>query len=400
MQQKGLLHKIFKKKSFNVHSYTLNNLFQSSEILIRTNKLNLSTLGRNFSKENKQRSNIKKIDRLLGNDSLQNESIFFYQALTEFLIYKKSTPWIHIDWSCISSVTNLYLLRASLSMSGRSIVIYEECHPKKNENNQVTHTNFLNNLKSILPSSAKPIIVTDAGFRASWFSNVVTLGWDFVGRIRNKNSVFLDSSKNWQLSGSLYKKATSIPTFLGGGTLTKRKKIFVNFILHKGKSKNRGRKNKREDLRPGNMCERYSKSHKEPWLLATTLESSDDLALKTVNIYRQRMRIEENFRDTKSTRFGFGLNECRTRSTERMKILLLIGAIATFLCWIAGVSADADGIASDFQVQSAKFKRSISIVYLGKEVLKRRMKITKKQFSYAIKLLLDISINSQMERSL
>jgi hypothetical protein len=38
-------------------------------------------------------------------------------------------------------------------VSGRSIVIYEECHSKEKENNHATHKKFLNNLKSILPSS-------------------------------------------------------------------------------------------------------------------------------------------------------------------------------------------------------------------------------------------------------
>jgi hypothetical protein len=54
-------------------------------------------------------------------------------------------------------------------MPGRSIVIYEECHPKKNENNHSIHKAFLQHLKSILPPLVKPVVVTDAGFRALWF---------------------------------------------------------------------------------------------------------------------------------------------------------------------------------------------------------------------------------------
>ncbi|KTD76104.1 transposase, partial [Legionella waltersii] len=72
----------------------------------------------------------------------------------------------------INPTTNLYLLRASISVKGRSIVLYEECHPKKKENNHVVHKQFLKNLKAILPSCATPIIVTDGGFRAPWFMAV------------------------------------------------------------------------------------------------------------------------------------------------------------------------------------------------------------------------------------
>jgi hypothetical protein len=396
MQPIGLLHKFFENKAVNVHRFTLNNLLQCSITLTRVNKLNLTSLGRNFSKKNKTRSNVKKVDRLLGNTSLQKESTSFYKVFNKFLITEGSIPWIHIDWSCICSTTKLYLLRASLSLSGRSIVIYEECHPKKNENNHAIHKEFLNNLKSLLPVSAKPIIVTDAGFRALWFSYILKLGWDFVGRIRNKNSVLLESSSKWQLSRDFYKKSTGMPTCIGHGILTKSTRVPVNFVLYKGGSKNRHRINKKKDLKPGGMAERYSNAQKEPWLLATSLQESKELAIKSVNIYRQRMRIEENFRDTKCTRFGFGLKESRSRSTERMKILLLIAVIATFICWIAGIHGKNVGVASDFQVQSAKFK-SLSTVYLGKEILKRSFKITKKELFHILNLLFDLVINTQIE---
>jgi len=41
-------------------------------------------------------------------------------------------------------------------------------------------------LKMMLPKSCKPIIVTDAGFRIPWFQLVESLGWDFIGRVRNR----------------------------------------------------------------------------------------------------------------------------------------------------------------------------------------------------------------------
>ena len=110
------------------------------------------------------------------------------------LIPRWMSPWIHIDWSCINSTTNLYLLRASLSIKGRSIVFYEECHPKKKENNHVTHQQFLKSLKAVLPRCESPIIVTDAGFRAPWFMAVRQMGWHFVGRLRNKNLVLLENA--------------------------------------------------------------------------------------------------------------------------------------------------------------------------------------------------------------
>jgi hypothetical protein len=57
------------------------------------------------------------------------------------------------------------MLRATLVLMGRSIVLYEEVHEKKFENNHSVHKKFLNKLKNILPPDIIPIIVTDSGFR-------------------------------------------------------------------------------------------------------------------------------------------------------------------------------------------------------------------------------------------
>jgi hypothetical protein len=46
-------------------------------------------------------------------------------------------------------------------------------HPKKNENNHATHKEFLNKLKDLLLPGMKPVIVTDAGFRAPWFAYIL-----------------------------------------------------------------------------------------------------------------------------------------------------------------------------------------------------------------------------------
>ena len=110
---------------------------------------------------------------------------------------------------------------------------------RKKENNHATHKEFLNQLKKRLPSCVKPIIVTDAGFRAPWFQHVLTLGWDFVGRLRNKNRVLLDNSTTWELSHTFFTKASGKPKYLGHGLLTKEGKVPAHFVVYKGKSKNR-----------------------------------------------------------------------------------------------------------------------------------------------------------------
>ena len=147
-----LLHKNVEKQLPRVHQIRLKSLMTVCESAMLSNQLILTGLGRGISNTNKESSNIQKVDRLLGNGILQAERLNFYKALISYVIKEgMQYPWIHVDWLCINSTTNLYALRASLSMKGRSMVIYEECHPKKNENNHTVHKAFLNQLNTLLP---------------------------------------------------------------------------------------------------------------------------------------------------------------------------------------------------------------------------------------------------------
>jgi len=201
------------------------------------NTLYLTGLGRKDPAKTKTSSNIEKVNRLLGNHHLKVEKMLFYQYMAHRLIPKSMSPWIHVDWSCINATTNLYLLRASLSVTGRSIVLYEECHPQKKESNNIVHKEFLLNLKKILPPCLTPVIVSDAGFRAPWFIAVRQLGWDFVGRLRNKNLVCMDGAETWQLSSLFFEQATGSPTHLGRGRLTEKEQVPAHFVIYKGKKK-------------------------------------------------------------------------------------------------------------------------------------------------------------------
>lgn len=400
MQQLALLHKKFAKELPTIHKTRLNSLMSTCITASTSNKLFLTGLGRNAVSKAKTCSNIEKVNRLLGNEHLYCERPAFYAMMAGQLIPKWMTPWIHVDWSCINPTTNLYLLRASLSAKGRSIVLYEECHPKKKENNHAVHQQFLKNLKAILPSCATPIIVTDAGFRAPWFIAVRKMGWDFVGRLRNKNLVLMEGESTWQLSACLFTKATGTPNHLGHALLTEEKQVPVHLVLYKGKNKNRHKRNLNKKICASGKSKKHSKAAKDPWVLVTSLHQARDNPNYIVNIYRQRMRIEENFRDTKCYYYGLGLKKSLTKAPKRMAILLLIAAIATWAAWLAGLITILAGKASDFQAHSAKFTQSLSIVYLGREAIKKGLLISHAQLIHAINALAQIVVDAQLEKGL
>jgi len=392
-----LLHKTFEEKLPTVHKVRLKSLMTVCKAAIHESKLTLTGLGRAILNTNKECSNIQKVDRLLGNGHLQSERELFYKEMLSQIIKDMKHPYIHVDWTCINAVTNLYVLRASVSMKGRSIVVYEESHPKKNENKQSIHKAFLNQLKRLLPPSVVPIIVTDAGFRAPWFAYLIELGWDFVGRVRNKNLVLLEKSSGWRLSASYYEQATGIPTFLGQGLLTEENEVPVHFVLYKEKNKGRHKLNKnKKNCRTG-KSKKHAKANIEPWLLVTSLTHSQDTPVVITNIYRQRMRIEEHIRDTKCPFYGIGFKKSLTKTAQRMNILLLIAAVVTFAAWLAGLFSKFIGTATDFQVHSAKFTSALSTVFLGRRVLKKGLTLYQHGFELALTLLFQLAIQTQQE---
>lgn len=218
-----------------------------------------------------------------------------------------------------------------------------------------------------------------------------------MGRLRNKNLVLRDKRSDWQLSSTFFHQATGKPNYVGHGILTKDQKVPAHFILYKGESKNRHKLNRNKKASGSGKSKQYSKAHKEPWVLVTSLALSPAIAKQTVNIYRQRMRLEENFRDTKCPYYGLGLKRSLARSTGRMGILLLIAAIATFAAWLAGIFTTFKGKAADFQAHSAKFTSVLSKVFLGREALKRGLTMNEKQWDFALAMLFQLSIEAQQE---
>src|SRR5699024_6308986 len=80
-----------------------------------------------------------------------------------------------------------------------------------------------------------------------------------------------------------------------------------------------------------------AKGGREPWVLVSNLPSSLSKAKKVVGIYRQRMQIEEGFRDVKSPLFGLGFGMHQTNSARRIEVLLLIAMLASLVMWVCGL---------------------------------------------------------------
>ena len=215
---------------------------------------------------------------------------------------------IHVDWADSALADKQLILKAAVPVKGRAISIYEEVHPMRCYNNARAHRRFLHRLQSILPEGCRPIVVTDAGFRDPWFRDVEALGWDWVGRIRNRIKYLRPQTRRWCFIHSLYREATAGGRHIGVRCLSRRHRYWGRLYLLRAFRWRPGRHRKRRTRRA-----KYRQMHQTPWLLPTSLHHHRGAGTGIKRIYAQRMQIELIFKELKS---HYRLEELPTRKAH------------------------------------------------------------------------------------
>ena len=369
MHVQKFLHKVL---GGVIHKRRLDSLSEVVLTAIKIKEVNLTRMGRSLSLPIQERSGIQKVNRLLGNEHLRKDKIKISKEIAELLIGNKGRAEIIVDWTKYPRSKDA-VLRAALVSSGRALTLYEERHSEKSIGNGRIQKAFLKQLKWIIPKGCKLVIITDAGFHNPWFKEVLKLGWDYIGRIRGLKHYSRDG-KDYLPCSDLYKFASEVVSYEGKVILTRKNKLETNFYLVKAKLKGRKNRTKTGAVRKDKDSKAYSRSYREPWLLASSLKGR--LAAKKVEkIYARRMTIEESFRDLKSSRYGLGLNEGRTRRKGRRDVLLLIAMLASIVAWLAGRLGEELNLQYQFQSNSVKHRRVISLFYLGCQLIRKNFSI-------------------------
>ena len=92
-----ILHRILSASFPEIHAKRLASLLAAVEAVVTGSRLTLSDMGRGLSGSVAVKHNIKRIDRLLGNDSLHTEMPSLYEALVRQCLAGMSMPLIVID---------------------------------------------------------------------------------------------------------------------------------------------------------------------------------------------------------------------------------------------------------------------------------------------------------------
>lgn len=352
----------------SLHAKLAESVNAAVDAVVRKGRLSLSQLARSVASATAMRYRIKRIDRLLGNESLHGARLIIYRKLAESWLGGLDKVLVLIDWSDATTDQRWHLLRASVAVEGRSVTLYEEIHPQSAYGNLEVHRLFLARLAALLPAGCLPTIISDAGFHSTWFDLVTDRHWPWIGRIRGKDMVNIDGD-TWQRCTEVFLKATSRIQIFLNVLYVRSHPTACQLILVNKVAKGRHRRTRKGNRSRSNTSTKAARSAREPWLLACSPSMLAQDAAEIVAMYTKRMRIEQSFRDLKNERLGLGFSAARSRSAKRLEVLLLIAHLASWLMRLIGESAQQLKMNLYFQSVPGLDHKEISVLTLARRVI-------------------------------
>lgn len=331
-------------------------------------RLSLSELARAMASATSVRHRVKRVDRLLGNEALHAARAMIYQDVAAQWLTGVAPVLVVVDWSDATADQRWHLLRASVAVEGRSVTLYEEIHSQQKYGDRGVHRRFLARLAKLLPAGCVPIIMTDAGFRSTWFDLVTRRHWQWVGRIRGRDMVSIGNGP-WQRCTELYQEATQTPRTFTDVLYVRSNPTACRLVLVKREAKGRIRRTRMGKRACSRTSLKASRTAREPWLLASSCGLEHLSAEAIASLYAQRMRIEQSFRDLKNERVGLGLSASRSGSGRRLEILLLIGHLAAWAMRLIGECAQQCQMHLHFQSVHHLDHKEISVITLARRVI-------------------------------
>lgn len=374
MPARVLCQKFFKSVLEPLHLYRQKSLIDATSAVINGASLTLTSIGRHLTGTASVKNKIKRVDRLLGNSHMQNEVSTIFQRVTRKITQGMSRAVILIDWSAYHA-SRFQLLRASLACDGRSLPLMSCVVPSSQTANAEVHERFLESLAQCFTPETDVIIITDAGFQGRWFQQVSSRGWTYICRVLGNH--YYNVGNGWEKVLDSGKKASTTAIYLGRGLLGRSKEAQHegHFYLYKSRPKGRQFKRSKERAVRATVTAKARTAGKSPWFIFTN--STDFLPRQVMKLYSRRMQIEQNFRDEKNPRWGFGLRFGASHSAERVAVLSLIATLASIIMWLSGFFFENKGIHSKYQANTVKHRRVVSLLKLAENVFRHSPLILK-----------------------
>jgi hypothetical protein len=211
--------------------------------------------------------------------------------------------------------------------------------------------------------------MTDAGFRNPWFRLIAAQGWQWVGRVRNRDFVRKNDAEAWLPAKQLYGQARAVAADLGAFETVRNHPFRCRLVLVKHAPKGRKHRYASGKEMNNSTARKIASRYREPWLLSCSPSLAHLSAGAIVSLYAQRMRIEEEFRDTKNIALGAGLALSRSQGQQRLQALLLIGHIAQMAKRLIGEAAKVAQLHLQLLSTCRRDRAELSVMMLEKRVI-------------------------------
>jgi len=274
--------------------------------VLKCRRVSLADLGRSMQTNTTAKHNIKRVYRFLQNNRIDvSEGCRSLLHLVANASGKRLL--VAVDWV---DVREYKALRAAVPLKGRSVpvlfAVYEKWQIHKSQN--AFEEGFFRLLKALAPAECEMTIIADRGFkRAELARTLQSLGLHYV--IRLTPDVWFSSAGHYgRLDEVKMKWGKKLD--LGFGEFRKVKPVRQRVVVY------------------------WERGKAEPWFLGTDLSWGGK---KIVGVFRQRMQIEELFRDEKNIRYGWGLRQTGISRADRLERLFLVLAFAYLLLLLLGM---------------------------------------------------------------
>jgi hypothetical protein len=257
-----------------------------------------------------RRQAYRKIEKFLHRKTMNLDAI--WQWLWSHYTAQIKDCFVLVDWTMWKD--GRQVLMAALMHGGRCLpfmaVAYQVQKILRSQN-QAEHAFFL--LLSLLKRANQQITcINDRGFaRISLLKQLRLDNLRFITRVCH-HTYFASDQYQGLLRDYAVKKGELID--LGEGRLGKdvKHQVRVRLVVYRGQG------------------------HQAPWFIAT--DRMDLTANQVASLYARRMGIESGFRDTKGSRFGWGLKQVGLQSDVQLSVLWAAAMVAYALRMAAGAS--------------------------------------------------------------
>jgi hypothetical protein len=275
-------------------------------------RLSLANLGRQLVGARAAKHRIKRTWRFCANRGVSVPDAM-HGPIAHLCKRRKKPLLVALDWVEVRAFHTLVLAAVK---KGRSIPLLWASYPEwvlyKSQNN--LEEGLLRLFRTLVPEHVTVVVLADRGFgRAEMARLCQQLQFRFLIRIKSDVSIEHPSYRGLLHD---YPVKRGMRRLLQGVRYRKSDPVTLNLVIR---------------WKPGLPARRD-----EPCFLITDLEET---AVRLSERYRQRMTIEELFRDEKNRRNGLALRNTQITRAERFDRLLLILALAYWLLTGIGLVA-------------------------------------------------------------